>query len=81
MTPSWPMGVPLWRFPTETDRITVDGAVVALIARVDAAGFVLRTSIFLGELGDVNAISASEGDQVRDEVFWKGWARSAAERA
>jgi hypothetical protein len=81
MTPSWPMWVPLWRFPTETDRISVDGAVGALIARADAPEFVLTTSGLLDEIGDVKAISASEGDQVRDWVSWMGLTRSVAESA
>jgi hypothetical protein len=79
MTPSWPMWVPLWQFPTETDRITVDRAVDELIARAEAPEFIVTTPALLGEIGDVKAISAGEAGQVHDWVSWMGLVRSTPE--
>jgi hypothetical protein len=77
-TPSWPMWAPLWKFPTEEDRIAVDRAVDDLMARAEAPEFVLTTPGPLDEIGDARSISANETGDIHDWVSWMGLARGAA---
>jgi hypothetical protein len=81
MTPSWPMWAPLWKFPTEVDRIAVDRAVDELIARADAPEFVVTTTGLLDEIDEIKAAPANAAGDVHDWVSWMGLARSPAESA
>ena len=78
-TPSWPMWVPLWKFPTEDDRAAVDRAVDDLIAQAKSPEFVVTTPGLLEEIDESKAVSASEAGQINDWVSWMGLVRSAAE--
>jgi hypothetical protein len=79
MTPSWPMWAPLWRFPTEDDRIAVERAVDEPMARAAPPEFVITTTGFLDEIGDIKAVPADEVGEVHDWVSWMGLAQSPAE--
>lgn len=81
LTPTWPMWVPLWRFPSESDRIRADRAVDALMVRGEAPEFVLTTSGLLDEISDVKVVSGNEAGQVHDWVSWMGLVRSSSENA
>ncbi len=58
MKPYWPMWAPLWKFPTEDDRIRVDRAVDDLIARACSPEVVVMTSGLLDEILDLKPVSA-----------------------
>jgi hypothetical protein len=79
MKPNWPIWAPIWKFPTEDDRIRVDRAVDDLIAKVGGPEFVVVTSGLLDEVLDVKPVGANEADQVHDWVSWMGLERSTAE--
>ena len=55
MTPTWPTWAPLWKFPTEDDRLAVEQAVDELIACAAAPEFAISTAGLLDEIGDVVA--------------------------
>jgi hypothetical protein len=57
MKPHWPMWAPIWKFPTEDDRIRVDRAVDDLIAKACRPEFVVVTSGLLDEILDVKPVS------------------------
>jgi hypothetical protein len=79
MAPSWPMWVPLWKFPTEDDHIAVDRAVDELMARAAAPEFVIATSDLLDEIVEIKAVPASATGEVHDWISWMGLAQSPAE--
>jgi hypothetical protein len=50
MEPIWPMWVPLWAFPSETDRIAVEQIVDELIAQAAGPEIVIATPHLLNEI-------------------------------
>ncbi len=76
--PSWPMWAPLWKFPTEADRVTADRAVNDLMAKADSPELVVTTTGLLNEILDVKVLSASDTGQVRDWVSWMELVRAPA---
>jgi hypothetical protein len=64
MTPSWPMWAPLWKFPTEDDRIAVERAVDELMAKAAAPEFVIETAGLLDEIHAVHAAPTADAAPV-----------------
>jgi hypothetical protein len=74
MTPSSPLWAPLWKFPTEDDRLAVERAIDELMARAAAPVLAITSAGLLDEIGDVKAIPANEAGAVHDWVSWMGLA-------
>jgi hypothetical protein len=64
MTPSWPMWAPLWKFPSEADRIAVERTVDELMAKAAAPEFVIETAGLLDEIDSVKTAPAAEAAPV-----------------
>jgi hypothetical protein len=64
MTPSWPMWAPLWKFPSEADRIAVERTVDELMAKAAAPEFVIETAGLLDEIDAVKAAQAANAAPV-----------------
>src|SRR5690242_14601655 len=58
MTPSWPMWTPLWKFPTEDERVAVEGSVDELLSKADTPRFAIVTPGLLDEIDDAKAVPA-----------------------
>jgi hypothetical protein len=81
LPPSWPIWAPLWKFPTEDDRIAVDRAVDELMARTAAPECVIATTGLLDPISETKAVPANGAGQIHDWLSWMGLAQSPAERA
>lgn len=77
MAPNWPMWVPVWKFPSDEDRIAVERVVDEVIGRADAPEFVVMTPGILDEIHEAKPISSIEVHHVHDWVSWMGWARAS----
>jgi hypothetical protein len=64
MTPSWPMWAPLWKFPSDDDRIAVERTVDELMAKAAAPEFVIETAGLLDEIDAVKAAQAANAAPV-----------------
>jgi hypothetical protein len=76
MAPNWPMWTPLWKFPTEADRIAVDRVVDELIAQADPPEYVVIAPGLLDEFHKAKPVSSIEAQHVHDWVSWMGLARA-----
>ena len=73
MTPSWPIWAPLWKFPTEEDRLAVERVVDDLMTGGKTTEFVVTTTGLLDEFDDVKSVLASEAGDVHHGVSWLGF--------
>ena len=72
---------PLWKFPTEEDRVAVERDVNELMARAGAPEIAIATSGLLDEIEETRVIPANEVGPVHDWASGMGSTPSAAESA
>jgi hypothetical protein len=64
--PHWPVWVPLWQFPSESDRRALDGLTRHIFDEVASPEFAIATADIAGEILAGKAVTAEDVTQVED---------------
>ena len=74
MSPKWPTWMPLWQFPTDSERQAVDSLIDGILAQAGSTTLVITASNPAEKIHQAKRVSAQEATRVFD---WVSWARSS----
>ena len=70
MSPRWPTWLPLWQFPTDSDRQEIDSLIDGILAQAGPTTLVITASNPAEKIYQAKRVTAQEASRVFDWVSW-----------
>jgi hypothetical protein len=70
MSPKWPTWLPLWQFPTDSERQEVDSLIDGILAQAAPTTLVITASNPAETIYQAKRVTAHEANRINDWVSW-----------